>query len=54
MCSLRFLGACSGMDISSSKSVVVIVLWFVVVIVSDLPGVLKSVEAVFRTLCHIL
>lgn len=48
MCSLRFLGACRGMDISSNKNVVVIV--FLHRIVSELPGVLKSVGAVFRAL----
>lgn len=52
MCFLRFLGACSGMDISSNKNVVAIV--FLHKIVSELLGVLKSVEAVFRMLFHIL
>lgn len=46
------LGCCRGMDIFSSKNVVVIV--FLHRIVSNLPDVLKSVEAVFRTVCHIL
>lgn len=50
MCSLRFLDACSDMNISTNKNVVVIVSLHR--IVSELPGVLN--EAGFRTLFHIL
>lgn len=52
MCSLRLLDACSDMNVSSNKNVVAIVSLHR--IVSELPGVLKSAEAVFRTLFHIL
>lgn len=51
MCSLRCLGACSVMDIFSNKNVAIIVLRR---ILTELPGILEFIEAIFRILFDVL
>lgn len=52
MCSLRCLGACSVIDIFNNKNVGIII--FLHRILTELSGVLKFIEGIFRTLSHVL